>query len=455
MRLADPTGSRVILVGTATYEDPALPDLPSVAGNVRDLGDVLCDPRLGGLDPSACRAFVDMRSGRAWEIAEAAAEAEDVLLIYFAGHGLLDDDGHLLLALSDTRDAYPSFNSLQMEDLRRVLLGSRARTKLLVLDCCYSARAIERLGGLMGGPQVPVEVAGTYTLASSPANHASIAPPGARHTAFTGALISLLRTGVEEGVEFISVDAVYRELARSLPMNGFPSPKQFHSGTAAALALSRNPAFRAPEPLGPPGPPPPVAAPGSLRWLAPRRAVLDPGRDLDERVDGVEELAALAGDDPEAREELAVLASTARLPILLRVRCAAELAALGADAAAAAALDAVGRQGEGEQMLRRLRYFTGLLDDDDKWRAAMANRWAQGGSLTAALRSGGDELWGLLVAMMLTQLGLPQPTRVQAARELVGLDRARQARWVLKGLLRDNMLSELSRMEIRAALAGL
>ncbi len=57
------------------------------------------------------------------------------------------------------------------------------------------------------------EITGTYTLASAPPTAASLAPPGERYTAFTGALIEMLRDGEPSGPELLTLDVLYGELA--------------------------------------------------------------------------------------------------------------------------------------------------------------------------------------------------------------------------------------------------
>lgn len=57
-----------------------------------------------------------------------------------------------------------------------------------------------------------IEIGGTYTLTSAPANAAALAPLDAPYTVFTGELISLLRTGMPGGPELLSLDPIYQRL---------------------------------------------------------------------------------------------------------------------------------------------------------------------------------------------------------------------------------------------------
>jgi len=60
---------------------------------------------------------------------------------------------------------------------------------VLILDCCYSGMAV----GAMSTGAIDVRevaVGGTAVITSSPPNKISLSPPGDRHTAFTGELIT-------------------------------------------------------------------------------------------------------------------------------------------------------------------------------------------------------------------------------------------------------------------------
>src|SRR5690606_24888979 len=91
------------LIGTGTYR-AGLSDLPAVRNNLRDLKAVLTDPALGGLPPERCVQLGDPEDIRTVyrTLKHYAALAEDTLIVYFAGHGLVGPRTDLYLALSDT-----------------------------------------------------------------------------------------------------------------------------------------------------------------------------------------------------------------------------------------------------------------------------------------------------------------------------------------------------------------
>ena len=69
------------------------------------------------------------------------AGKDDLVLIYYAGHGKPDDRWRLHLATSDTQADLLESTSIRMEDLKNFMDSSLSKKKILILDCCYSGAA--------------------------------------------------------------------------------------------------------------------------------------------------------------------------------------------------------------------------------------------------------------------------------------------------------------------------
>lgn len=246
MRLPDPVRSRIILIGTAAHtSESGLPDLPAVSNNLTDLAAALVDLDYGL--PGAPQPRVIRNPENPHDlgvlVTELASEAEDLLLVYYAGHGLLDARGNLYLALPGTRKTMLRYTAFPFEGLREAIVDSPAKNRVLILDCCYSGRAIDT----MSDPDAPaydqIDITGTYTLTATTATALALAPEGAHHTAFTGELITLLRQGSPDAPDPLTLDHIYRHLHRALTRAGLPRPQQRGTDMAAHLALARNRAY--------------------------------------------------------------------------------------------------------------------------------------------------------------------------------------------------------------------
>ncbi|MGW6688705.1 caspase family protein [Streptomyces sp. NPDC054961] len=250
MRLPDPATSRAVLIGTRTYAaNSGLEDLPGVTGNIVQLGHLL--PTVTGLSPGHCRTLLDQSDDRAvcQEIRKASREAEDLLLVYFAGHGLIDpESGELFLALSRSDPDEPLYTAVRFAEIREAVAASRARNRVIILDCCYSGRAIVDAMGtdVAASAFAQTDTFGAYTLTATSANLPAIARAGDRHTLFTGGLLRLIAEGVEDAGPYLTLSCLYDELRRTLS----PQPRQQGSDSAGQIALAPNPAYlpRQPEP---------------------------------------------------------------------------------------------------------------------------------------------------------------------------------------------------------------
>ncbi|MFB6709927.1 caspase domain-containing protein, partial [Streptomyces sp. NPDC056333] len=246
-RAIDPARSRIVLVGPAYYDDPQLENVPVIANNISDLAQVLTNEKLGGFNPFHCIA-VPSAAGVAQvgdALVRAAEEAEDLLLFYYAGHGLLGPRRRdLYLSLAATRPDQLAFTAVPFEAVRDACLQSRATSRVVILDSCYSGRAIGDT--LAGDDEVgeavlgEIEVSGAYTLTSSPANRAALVLPGERHTAFTERLLAMLSAGSPAAGTMISLGDIYRHLHTRLRAEGLPLPQRCGVNNADLLGLVRN-----------------------------------------------------------------------------------------------------------------------------------------------------------------------------------------------------------------------
>lgn len=253
--LPDPAATRAVLIGTSRYAH--LEPIPAVANNLSALAAALCAPGSWGLAPEHCTVIEDPAT--AVEVLEAvrtaAEEATDTLLVYFAGHGLVEPRrGELFLGLTGSIQ-HRSYTGLPYGTLRDVVLDGRAGRQVMLLDCCFSGRVLGFMSAASAEAVIDqVEIEGTYLLASVPDTSFALAPPGERHTAFTGELLGLLREGVPGGPELLDLDTVYAQVYAALRAKGRPLPQKRDRNTAGGLALARNAAW-APPGFGPPPPP--------------------------------------------------------------------------------------------------------------------------------------------------------------------------------------------------------
>ena len=264
----DRNTSRAVLIGASAFLSADLPDLPAVAHNLNALEQVLTDPDhgvIGGCGLLADSAVTDTKIGVA--IAEAARAATDLLLVYYAGHGVLDDDGRLHLARPDTDVEHIGWTSVSVDLLKRDLGRARARARVPVLDCCFSGRAIAAMANPRSLVTGQLALSGTYILTSTTATAPSHAPPGKRYTSFTNALLGALAQP-----DPLTLDDIYLRIDSELDSLGLPRPQHNATNNAATLALARGPVLPSIKRPGPAEPlPEPALIAGSEFTVTPSR----------------------------------------------------------------------------------------------------------------------------------------------------------------------------------------
>jgi hypothetical protein len=241
VRLPDPRRSYAVLIGGSRY-GPA--ELPAVAGSLAGLAETLTDPALGGFPPDRCIVVLDPASAQAADraLAEYAARAEDALLVDWAGHGGPGPGGEFQLSVTGAADGLPA-GALPVGRVRKAMLRSPAAHRILILDCCFSGDAVP-VTGVAGALLRQAATEGVDVLVSAPPSPVYFSRPKETYTAFTGALIAIMCNGIPDGPEFLTLGTIYGQLLYALASRGLPRPQQAGTGTAAQLALARNPAYR-------------------------------------------------------------------------------------------------------------------------------------------------------------------------------------------------------------------
>jgi hypothetical protein len=245
-RRPDIDRSRAVLIGVGEYgadEEPTassetLSSLNSVSANLTDVQHLLTEPDLGTFAVEHCQLVENPKGhdeiGRVLEAA--GRDAEDVLLVYYSGHGLVDNRGRLYLGLPGTNPSQLGWTALPFELVREALQDSPAAVRILVLDCCFSGRAFESMSGGDGLQSALLDTEGTYTLASSAANQPSFAPRGEPNTAFTGALLAAARQSPGQTLE-----ELYRSTRSRLAAQGRPEPHRRSVDAAGDVILFGRP----------------------------------------------------------------------------------------------------------------------------------------------------------------------------------------------------------------------
>jgi formylglycine-generating enzyme required for sulfatase activity len=244
-----------LLIGNSNYRDRRLAKLSAPAVDIAALADVLRDPAIGGFDDvqtviDGGLAEVQPRIGALF----VNRHRDDLVLLYFSGHGVLDKRGHLFLALPETESDNPLGTALSSGFVKQAMDGSGSRRQVLILDCCHSGAFGRTKGGATALTEETFEVKGygreilTATSETEFAweNDSKLAGTqvrGAGPSVFTQFLVEGLRTGANAGDrDTVSVgelyDYVYHRVKAATPNM---TPHRWADRVEGRLVIARNP----------------------------------------------------------------------------------------------------------------------------------------------------------------------------------------------------------------------
>jgi hypothetical protein len=185
-----------IVVGAAEYTAPTIKSLNFPDDDAYRFHSFLKSPEGGAIKDEQIRLFIDESATRAniikslMEFSEQAT-SEDVFIFYFSGHGLpgaflpIDSDG--------------TTNQLRYKELLEILKRSKAKSKIIIADACYSGGLInfkgEELKNSMDNYYNAIHKSqgGLVLLMSSKAEETAIENNGLRQGVFSHYLLKGLK----------------------------------------------------------------------------------------------------------------------------------------------------------------------------------------------------------------------------------------------------------------------
>jgi len=117
-----------------------LPPLETPAKDIERLSAVLKDNTRGFAVETLKDCLSHEVNERLEDILNNDVAPEDLVLIYYSGHGLLDERLHLSLATFNTKPKCPT-SSVAFSNVMAILETARIRRVIVLLDCCYSGAA--------------------------------------------------------------------------------------------------------------------------------------------------------------------------------------------------------------------------------------------------------------------------------------------------------------------------
>jgi Caspase domain len=240
----DPLRSRAVLIGTSAYQ--YLPKVGPAANSLNRMRKVLTSDLCGWPeDRVVVLANVEKPGELPDELVELFADAEDVALFYYVGHGLVDDLDNLCLCLANTRlDASRRrTTSLPFDAVRHAFRQCQAKTKIVILDCCYAGMAERRTLGhealidrARADGTFTMTAAGEFDLAWYETDPEVEQP----QTYFTKYFLDVIENGVDGASDYLRLDVIFAEAQAALEGARKPVPTSSARHRAPHLVFAHN-----------------------------------------------------------------------------------------------------------------------------------------------------------------------------------------------------------------------
>ncbi len=247
MSIGQPEPSRYgVLVANSRFPDePKLSKLKSPDNDVDGLYGILHDDKIGGFTHIEIKRDKSQHEVlRAIQQTLNLAGRNDLVLIFYAGHGKLDRAGHLHLATFDTVNRELETTSVPAKRIWELIQNAATSKTVLMLDCCYSG-AIE--GALLRGDvgeelNIMSRGRGTFVMTASTDMQTAREEGVGGLGLFTMHVIAGLEGGAADadGDGVVTMNELYNYVHKAVLAEGYQEPMKWDLNVQGELVIAQS-----------------------------------------------------------------------------------------------------------------------------------------------------------------------------------------------------------------------
>lgn len=199
---------KALLIGINAY--PAGNELHGCVEDINCLERVISRNGDGSLNFEVKKMADVQSSGEVMDrIRELFNGNSETALLYFSGHGYLNDTGAEIVMPDDVRDVRQYYKGIQMKDIMEVVNQSRVKNKIIIFDCCHA--------GNMGKYNISNSESELTTGVSIllACREDEYAEEMGGHGLFTELLCNALQGGAADPTGYITMGGIYAYIDRS------------------------------------------------------------------------------------------------------------------------------------------------------------------------------------------------------------------------------------------------
>ena len=189
-----------LLIGVSEYGE-GIPSLSAPLNDVAALKLVLENPKMGGFDEAKTLTNPDPTAMRiAVQQIFAVCSKEDLVLLFFSGHGITDDNNKLYFATKGTSKNLYKATSVPASFVQDISLECYAKRQAIILDCCFSGAFAAGWQNKSIGLDLERELGaeGRVVLTSSTATQKSFQQEDGEFSLYTQYILEGITTGAAD-----------------------------------------------------------------------------------------------------------------------------------------------------------------------------------------------------------------------------------------------------------------
>jgi uncharacterized caspase-like protein/Flp pilus assembly protein TadD len=209
-------GKFALLIGVGNYQSSELQNLAAAIPDVRAIEKVLIDPAIADFAQTDVMVLLNPEPQQMREAIDhlfADRKKDDLILLYFSGHGVTNDSGNFYFTSAITQKNRLNSTAIPATFVNGLMEGSKSQRQVVILDSCFSgafAKDMKAKGEAVNlQPQLGGK--GRAVLTSSSATEYSFEQKEAALSVYTEYVVEGLRTGIadRDGKGWISIDELH------------------------------------------------------------------------------------------------------------------------------------------------------------------------------------------------------------------------------------------------------
>lgn len=173
------------------------------------------------------------------------AGKDDLVVVYYSGHGKLNQSGQLYLAAYDTEVSELESSAVAVGRIRDFVEVSQSRQLVIILDCCYSGAIAKIFSKSSVDDQIKIEAnkgRGMYVMTASTGIQTALEKEADQYSVFTKHLIAGIETGEADtnsnGV--ITIEDLYNYLYPRVCEESHQEPTRWNVDTRGQLIIANS-----------------------------------------------------------------------------------------------------------------------------------------------------------------------------------------------------------------------